>query len=62
MKSQATKLNPAQLQHEIERQRNGLPCEFAHRRPVLDALLGAAVITIAIGGMVGYWIAKGAGL
>lgn len=62
MKSQATKLNQAQLEQEIERQLQGLPCQFAHRHPILDSIIGAAVLVVGIGGMIALWIAAGAGL
>lgn len=61
MKTQATRLNRAQLEQEIARQREGLPCQFAHRHPIVDAILGSLVLLVGFGGMIAYWIAKGAG-
>lgn len=60
MKTQATRLNKAQLQQEIQRQREGLPCQFAHRHPIWDTIIGSAVLVVGIGGMIALWIAVGA--
>jgi len=59
--TQATRLNRAQLEQEIARQREGLPCQFAHRHPIVDAVIGSLVLLVGFGGMIAYWIAKGAG-
>lgn len=60
MKTQATRLNQAQLQQEIQRQRHGLPCRFAHRHPIADAVIGSLVLAVGIGSMIALWIAVGA--
>lgn len=62
MKRQATRLNSAQIEQEIGRQLQGLPCQFAHRHPILDSIIGAAVLLVGFGGMIALWIAVGAGL
>lgn len=38
------------------------PPSLATRRPILDAVLGAAVLVIGVGGMLALWIEAGAGL
>lgn len=56
-KKQATRANRNQIEQHIKRQRQGIPgMEFAHRHPILDAVLGAlllaAFITITIGALI----------
>ena len=63
MKRQATKAaNLAQVRHTIERQKRGMGAEFAHRHPILDAVLGSLVLLATVGGAVAYWIKVGAGV
>jgi len=38
------------------------PPSLATRRPILDAVLGAAVLVIGVGGMLALWIEAGPGL
>lgn len=38
------------------------PPSLATRHPILDAILGASALVIAIGGMMALWIKVGAGL
>ena len=43
---QATKANENQIEQHIRRQRAGVPgLEFAHRHPLADAVLVAALLT-----------------
>ena len=63
IKKQATRANRAQVEQHIKRQRTGISgMEFAHRHPVLDAIAGAALLVVTIGGMVAMWIKWGAGV
>jgi hypothetical protein len=62
MKRQATKANRAQIEHHIKRQRAGLPADFAHAHPVIDAMIGGLILAAGFGGMIAIWISVGAGV
>ena len=62
MKPQATKATPEQIERAIKRQRAGLGPELSDVHPVLDAILGGAILAAFFGGMIAAWIFTGAGL
>lgn len=60
---QATKANDAQIRHHIERQRSGIPgMEFAHRHPIIDAVVGGIILALFFGTAIAGWIAIGSGV
>lgn len=59
MKTQATRVNPQQLQAEIERQRNGQKAHFSIRHPVADTILGAIFLGIVLFALVALYISQG---
>lgn len=63
IKKQATRANRAQVEQHIKRQKSGISgMDFAHRHPIVDALAGAALLVLFVGGMVALWIKVGAGI
>ena len=76
MKPQATRCTQKELAYLVYWQQRGYtfgpgekpptstltPPSMATRRPILDAVLGAAVLALGVGGMLTLWIEAGAGL
>ncbi|HLW29196.1 MAG TPA: hypothetical protein VKY54_15820 [Kiloniellales bacterium] len=61
MKPQATRATPEQIDRAIKRQRAGLGPELRDVYPVLDAILGGAMLAAFFGSMITAWIFIGAG-
>ena len=59
----ATRANQAQIHQHIQRQRLGIGgLEFAHRRPIVDAVAGAVLLAVFISLAVFGWLKVGAGV